>query len=362
MKLDLTTSIAGIKLQNPLMPASGPLVGDYKKMMALQDLKVGCMVGKTISIKGAIVPRPCIYSNKSSIMNAELWSEYSLEYWTKNILPNLKRDLKIPLIISIGYTKEDMKELIPALDKYADVFEVSTHYVGNDLSVIGNTVRTIKKYTEKPIFMKISPHIPEPIEFAKAVRENGASGIVAINSVGPSMKIDIQNRKVLVGNVDGMMWTSGPVIKPIALALVNKIHTAMPDFPLIGVGGVQSAEDVIEFLLAGASAVQMLSAAMLKGKTLYQKIIDDLPKALEKYNFTSISDVINTDLQKGNITYTPTYPKVNQDKCIKCGLCEKTCPYFAITVSEKVSIDLEKCFGCGLCESTCPTKAINGVL
>ncbi|MCY6354117.1 4Fe-4S binding protein [Clostridium sp. ZS2-4] len=360
--MNLSTKIAGIELKNPLLPASGPLVGDYEKMMTLAGFGLGGMVTKTISIAGAEVPRPCIIANKDSIMNAELWSEYSLEYWLEKILPDLKKDLNIPLIISVGYTKDDMEKLIPVLDPYADAFEVSTHYVGKDLSLIGETVKTIRKNTEKPVFMKVSPHMPDHVAFAKVVRENGASGVAAVNSLGPSMKIDIANRKVLVGNDKGEVWTSGPAIKPVALAIVNKIKSAMPDFTVIGVGGVASADDVVEFLLAGADAVQMLSAAMLQGKDLYEKIVNDLPKALEKYNFSSVEEVRNTKLEKGNIKFEPDHPVISEDKCVKCGLCAKVCPYFAIKMEEKVNVNTEKCFGCGLCESKCPTKAISGVL
>lgn len=360
--MDLRTNIAGILLKNPLMPASGPLVGSYEKMMAIADFGVGCMVGKTISIKGAEVPRPCIIANNNSIMNAELWSEYSLDYWVSDILPPLRRDLNMPLILSVGYTKEDMLVLIPALDKYCDAFEVSTHYVGKDLSLIGETVKTITDLTQKPVFMKISPHIPDPVAFAKVAQQNGAKGIVAINSLGPTMKIDSAKRKVLMGNQMGETWTSGPVIKPIALAVINKIKTAMPDFTIIGVGGIESAEDVVEFLLAGADAVQMLSAAMLKGKDLYEKILRDLPKILEKLDFISVEHVINTPLQKGDVKYNPSFPVADKEKCTLCGICQRVCPYFAISVTDMVQVDCSKCFGCGLCESRCPVKAITGAI
>ncbi len=360
--MKLKTTIAGISLENPLMPASGPLVGSYEKMMAIGEFGVGCMVSKTISVEGAVVPRPCILSEGKSIMNAELWSEYPMTYWVEQILPRLKRDLKTPLILSVGYTREDMEFLIPALDIYADAFEVSTHYVGKDLQSIGETVRTITGLTQKPVFMKISPHIPDPVAFAQVVRENGAKGIVAINSLGPCMKIDAASRRITAGNEQGELWTSGPVIKSLALAIVHRIKKALPDFTVIGVGGIESAEDVVEFLLAGADGVQMLSAAMLRGKDLYARIIKDLPGKLSELGFDSVEEVKRTGLANLPLRYEPRHPVIDVDKCTLCGLCEKVCPYFALQCKEQVEVSEEDCFGCGLCQTKCPSKAISGVL
>ena len=360
--MNLKTMIAGIALENPLMPASGPLVGSYEKMRAIEEFGVGCMVSKTISVEGAVVPRPCILSAGSSIMNAELWSEYPVSYWVEQILPKLKRDIKVPLILSVGYTREDMKLLIPMLEEYADAFEVSTHYVGKDLSSIGATVKTITSLTEKPVFMKISPHIPDPVAFAEVVRDNGAKGIVAINSLGPCMKIDAKNRRVTAGNEQGELWTSGPVIKPLALAIIHRIKKALPDFTVIGAGGVESAEDVVEFLLAGADGVQMLSAAMLRGKDLYARIIKSLPETLERLNFESVEAVKSAGLKEEPLRYEAKNPVIDHEKCTLCGLCEKVCPYFALECKRQVEVSIEDCFGCGLCQTKCPSKAISGVL
>lgn len=359
--MDLKTIVSGIKLDNPLMPASGPLVGDYEKIKTIADFGVGGLVTKTISSKAAEVVRPCIYAGGNFIMNAELWSEFEPEIWINDFLPKVRLGINKPLFISVGYSKEDMNYLIPLLDPYADGFEISTHYVDKDLSTIKETLLTIRKYTNKPVYMKISPHMSDPVAFAKMVIENGGNGVVAINSLGPTIKIDITSRKVLVGNKDGEVWTSGPAIKPIALALINKVKKAVPNCSIIGVGGISSAEDVIEFLLAGADAVQMLSAAMLKGKDLYEKIIKDLPQTLNKYGFNSVEEVIATKLITGEIKYTPDFPTVNYDKCTFCKLCERICPYFAIRAKDKIEIDESKCFGCGLCQSKCPKAAIRGV-
>lgn len=355
--MNLKTSFDGLTLKNPLLPASGPLVGDLKKMNYLKDQGVGGMVTKTISSKAAVVPRPCIYGGKYFVMNSELWSEHPKEYWLEEVLPDYEKSEEHPLIISVGYTKEDMAELIPLLDPYADAFEVSTHYVGKDLSVIQETVRTIRRNTHKPVYMKVSPHIPDKVAFAKAVREAGATGIAAINSLGPTLKIDLATKSILYASESGYVWTSGPAIKNLALAAVYEVKQAMPDFTVIGVGGVASAEDVIEFLLAGADGVQMLSSALLRGKDLYSKIIGDLPKALERYGFGSVEEVKAHGLSN-NVVYEPVTPTVNYDLCTQCRLCERICPYFAITFEGKITIDPDECFGCHLCISKCPVGAL----
>ena len=359
--MDLTTKFDGLALKNPLMPAAGPLVGDAEKMLWLKDQGLGALVAKTISTKDAHIPHPCIIGEgNNAIFNCELWTEYPKEKWINEFLPELvAKKGDTPLIVSVGYTKEDMEELIPVLDKFADAFEVSCHYVGTDHQKVAETVRTIRKHTKKPFYMKISPHIPDPAGFAHVIKENGANGVVAINSLGPSMVIDIEKRQMACSNDKGFVWMSGPVVKPLALATVYTIKQAEPSLTVIGVGGVASAKDVIEFLLAGASAVCMLSAPMLRGKELYAKVIADLPKELEKYGFKSVQDVINTQLTN-RVTYEHEMPEVNKDKCTHCKMCERNCPYFAIKMDANnvPTFDASKCFRCGLCASKCPVKAI----
>ncbi|MDY0024154.1 MAG: 4Fe-4S binding protein [Candidatus Izemoplasmatales bacterium] len=356
--MNLSTSFDGLKLNNPLMPAAGPLNGDLEKLRFLVDQGCGGIVTKTISKELPHIPKPCIYGDKTFIMNSELWSEISYEVWVNEILPEFTKNKDRPLIVSLGYTKEDMEFLVPKVDRFADAYEISTHYVGTDLEVIKETVRSIRRNTEKPIYMKISPHIPNPEGFARAIKEAGANGVVAINSLGPTMKIDLKEKRIIYSNDKGFVWTSGPAIKPIALATVYKIKQAEPSLTVIGVGGIKSADDVLEFLLAGASAVQMLSAALLQGKELYSKIINDLPKALEKYGFNSIEEVINHGLKK-EVVYEQSLPVLDRDKCIDCMLCQKICPYFAIDYPGVITFNPDKCFECGLCIAKCPTGAIS---
>ena len=141
------------------------------------------------------------------------------------------------------------------------------------------------------------------------------------------------------------------------------IKEAYPELSVIASGGCASAEDIVEFLLAGADAVQMLSEAMMKGRDTYGKILEDLPKVLEKYGFTSIEDVKSTKLEKKAGALEPSYPAVDAEKCTGCGICQRNCPYFAMEMRDgKPCVDVEKCFGCGLCESKCPVNAIKNVI
>jgi len=261
--MNLKTTFDGITLDNPLMPASGPLVGDFEKLSFLAYEGCGGVVTKTISSTLPHIPRPCIYGGKDYIMNSELWSEHPYSLWIDEFLPQFKQEHPTtPLIISVGYSQEDMELLIPLLDPFADAFEISTHYVGTDLSVIENTVKAIRRNTTKPVYMKISPHLPDPVGFGNAILRGGANGVVAINSLGPTLHIDLSKKAITYANESGFVWTSGPAIKNVALATVYRIKTEFPTMTIIGVGGISCADDVIEFLLAGASATQMLSSAM----------------------------------------------------------------------------------------------------
>lgn len=360
--MDITTTLAGMTLENPVLPGSGPIGGTAEKLNALSDCGLGAIVTKTITTHEPVITRPFIYGENNFIMNCEPWSEYHYRIWKEEFMPQVVERKKQPLLISLGYTEADMRILIPLFDGFADGYEISTHYVGKDLTPMAQTIKMIKNLTNKPVYMKVSPHFPDPVAFAQMVLDCGGNGIVAINSLGPSMKIDLKTRSVPIGNKEGQVWMSGPAVKPVALAFVNMVKKAVPECEIIGVGGAASAEDVLEFLLAGANAVEILSAALLYGNDIYAKIIRNLPKTLEKYRFSSVREVVETELKTGAGTLERKTPVFNGAHCVHCGLCEKVCPFFAIEdQEEKPVVDISKCMGCGLCRSRCPKNAISGV-
>ncbi|MBN2897221.1 MAG: 4Fe-4S binding protein [Clostridia bacterium] len=356
--MDLSIRLLGLTFDNPLLPASGPLVDSLDNLLYFNEHDVGGLVTKTISLDGAQVAKPCIVASRHMVHNTELWSELPHEMWVENILPNLKQDLRKPLIVSVGYTAEDLNILVPKLNPYADFFEVSTHY---NRDALKSLVTAICSSTDKPVFIKLSPHIDDYLGFVKDVVDCGASGVVAVNSLGPGVVINLEKRSVTIGIDGGKSWVSGPAIKPVALNRVMNIRKSFPDLPIIACGGVESAKDVIEFMLAGADLVQMLSAALINGRGLYDEIVEHLPKVLETYHFESMEDVRHTSLSY-EVVGGGDHPSISDDACVHCGLCVKICPERALSLQKTVIVNKMKCMRCGLCESRCPSKAISGVL
>ncbi|MGC9214697.1 4Fe-4S binding protein [Athalassotoga sp.] len=358
--MDLSIEIAGMHFANPLLPAAGPLTGDDKKMKYIASLGIGGMVTKTISTEGAKVPRPCIVATKDYVVNAELWSEYGPDRWIDEFLPGIQ-SLKMPKIVSIGYSKSQIEYLVPRLKDFGDAFEISTHYTGKDIAPIIEIAKTAIKLSKKPVFMKVSPHMPDPVEFAQSMKDVGVAGIVAVNSFGPVYYVDPKFGHPTLGSENRYGWISGPIIKPIALSIVLRIKQSV-DIPVIGVGGVRTSDDLVDFLEVGASAVGMLSSALIYGKEQYRRIVSGLEVALKKRGYASVKDAIASKIEKKPAEFTVRNPQIDTAKCTLCKMCEYVCPYFAITVTDHVEVDTNACFGCGLCQTRCPVDAISGVL
>lgn len=355
---NLKVSFCGMDFINPVMPAAGPPVRDAECILACAEGGAGGLVTKTISVKAADVPRPCMEDIKGGFLNTELWSELPPEYWIEKEYSKCKES-KLPLIISMGYSADQILELVPKVTPFADALEISTHYVGKDIQPIIDALKAAKS-TGLPVFMKISPGIPDVAGYAKRLEEEGADGFVAINSVGPCLHIDIETGLPFMGSDKGYGWLSGKAIKPIALRHVYEIASAVK-VPVIGVGGISTAEDAIEMMMAGASAVQLCTEPILNGPKVYGKVAAGMNKWLEEHGYTSVEDIIGLTIKKmkhREWRTTPIFPAVEKDICNGCGICSRSCSYSAIDLLPKAEINNDKCFGCGLCVTRCPRHAI----
>jgi dihydroorotate dehydrogenase subfamily 1 len=360
---DISINLLDLRFRNPVFTAAGPTSRDGMTLLNAAAGGVGGLVAKTVSVKPADVPRPNMAAldqgrvgSRRGILNAELWSELPLETWLEREYP-IALSSGLPLIASVGYTPEEVSIVAPQLEKAGvSAIEFSTHYVGGHVDI----AKALRDAVEIPIVAKLSPKV-DVVEVAKAL-EPHVDAIAAINTFGPCLRVNIETGRPMLGSDTGYGWMSGSSLKPIALRCVADIASNVK-IPVIGVGGVMTGEDVVEFLMAGASAVQVCTAAILEGHTIYGKIATQLDEWLDKHNYDSIEDIRGVTLphlQEGTQLESP--PVVDLEKCTKCGLCEKSCVYHAITVDKSKDlfvIDGDKCEGCGMCISVCPYYALD---
>lgn len=397
MAVDLTVEIAGLKLKNPILNAACPISRDGPAMERLAEAGIGGLVSKTIGVVAAKVPRPHMgvvnrgivdmvvptyrggqfqtRVNKIrgafyGLLNAELWTDLPPEQWFEKELPYARKvadKFGIPLIASIGYKPHELRELGPkAVKAGAEGIEFSTHYLGYDYRPVIESAKALREAVDVPIFPKLSPHIYGLTEMVKELEQVGVDGVVAINTVGPALHIDIETGRPYMGGPFGHGWLSGPAIKPIGVAIVAEI-AKNTKLPVIGVGGVTTPEDVIEYIMAGASAVQVCTSVLVEGVGVIKRLVEGVETWLKEHGYSSIEDIRGKALKY--LTKEPGWweikpPKVNEELCISCGLCEQVCDYDAVHLVGKGGkllpvVNEQKCYGCGLCTTACPTRAIH---
>lgn len=355
----LNVNILGMKFNNPIFTAAGPGAKDGDLCIEAVKGGAGGLVTKTISVDPAPVPRPCMARTNSGFLNTELWSELPKEQWIKEEYKKAK-SAGVPMIVSMGYSADQIREVAPLVKPYADAVELSTHYVGTDVTPIVEAMKAAKEALDCPVFMKMSPHT-DIQKIAKALEEAGADGLVMINSLGPCMAIDVESGYPIMGSKTGYGWLSGAPVRPVAIRNIYDAAQAV-NIPIIGVGGVTCGRDAAEMLMAGATAVEVCTEAILKGPGVYGKIAKELDEFLDSHGYKDVNEIIglaHKKMEDRRFRTEAIAPEVNQDACIKCGQCKVSCVYDAIEVGEELVIDKEKCFGCGLCVTRCPKHALS---
>lgn len=298
--VDTKVVLSNILLDNPIIPASGTF-GFGAEFAELYDINI---LG-SLSFKGTTVeerfgnPTPRIAECESGMINAVGLQNPGLRAVCEHELPNLAKIYKKPVIANIsGFSIEEYVECAKAMDKQENVgiIEVNiscpnVHGGGMSFGVspeaAAEVTRAVKAVTTKPVYIKLSPNVTDIVSIALACEEAGADGLSLINTL-LAMRIDIRTRKPILANKMGGF--SGNAIFPVALRMVYQVYEAVK-IPIIGMGGVSSAEDVIEMMLAGATAVQV-GAANLKNPYACKEIIEDLPRVMQKYKIASLSEIV----------------------------------------------------------------------
>lgn len=297
---DLKVKLCGIELSNPVIPASGTF-GYGREFAELYDINI---LG-SFSFKGTTReprfgnPAPRIAEANAGMLNSVGLQNPGVDAVISEELPNISKIYKKPVMANVsGFSVEDYVYCCEKLDKCEQIgwLEVNiscpnVHGGGMSFGTCpesaAEVVRAVKKVTTKPVIVKLTPNVTDIVSVAKAVEAAGADGISLINTM-LAMRIDLKTKKPVLANVTGGL--SGPAVFPVALRMVYQVSQAVK-IPVIGVGGVSSAEDVLEMLLAGATAVEV-GAANLVNPYACRDIIEALPAVMEKYGIEALKDII----------------------------------------------------------------------
>ncbi|MBE6809399.1 MAG: dihydroorotate dehydrogenase [Ruminococcaceae bacterium] len=293
-------TLSGIELSNPIIPASGTFGFGYE-FASLYDIN---MLG-TFSFKGTTKdarfgnPTPRIAETPNGMLNSVGLQNPGVEKVIAEELPKLKAVFNKPVMANVsGFAVEDYAYTCEMLDKEEQIgwFEVNISCpnvhggglaFGTSAKNAEAVTKAVKKVTSKPVYIKLSPNVTDITEIAKACEAAGADGVSLINTL-LGMRIDLKTKKPILANKMGGF--SGPAILPVALRMVYQVYDAVK-IPIIGMGGVSTAEDVIEMMLAGATAVQV-GAANLVEPFACKNIIENLPRVMEKYGIDNLTDII----------------------------------------------------------------------
>lgn len=298
---DLTVNLAGLTLKNPVMTASGTFGhGDvYEPFMDVSRL--GALVGKSVTLK----PRkgnhgPRIWETPSGMLNAIGLENRGIEHFEREIIPHYARYDTAIIANIAGNSPEEYRELAARVSKFGVIKAIEYNLSCPNVHAGGRVIcatpeataeftRAVRTETDLPIFGKLSPNIGDLPASARAACAAGADGVSLVNTF-LALALDWRTKKPRIHNVLGGL--SGPAIKPIALRMVWQVATAI-DKPVIGIGGISNAEDVLEFMTAGATAVEIGSANFGR-PDVTASIIDDLARLLDGEGIPAIADVIGT--------------------------------------------------------------------
>lgn len=296
----LETELCGIPLDNPIIPASGTFGYGYE-YADLYDINI---LG-TFSFKGTTKdprfgnPTPRIAECERGLINAVGLQNPGVEKVIAEELPKMRKVFHKKVMANVsGFSIEDYAYTCALLDKEEDIGWIEVNIscpnvhgggmaFGTDPTAAYEVTKAVKAVTTKPVIMKLSPNVTDIVAIAKACEKAGADGISLINTM-LGMRIDLKTRKPVIANTIGGF--SGPAIFPVALRMVYQVAHAV-DIPVVGIGGISKAEDVIEMMLAGASAVE-IGAQNLVDPWICKKIIEDLPKVMDEYNIENLKECI----------------------------------------------------------------------
>jgi dihydropyrimidine dehydrogenase (NAD+) subunit PreA len=382
-------NLAGIPMRNRVIVAAGCHGASGDDIVETSRTGVAAITTKTIVAQAAADVRPCFSSVEGGFINSVFGTTFPADQWFEKELPRA-RDAGIPIIASLaGLTPAEGADLAKkAVAAGANMVEMPTvcphmgeileaMYPGltmpppevHDVAPYVENLKAVKDAVDVPVICKFSALFhTNVVEWAVAVEEVGADAIACADAFGPALKIDIESGEPALGGPRGVGGLTGPALKPIALRMILEMAQNI-SIPLIGVGGISRAEDAIEYFMAGASYVGVVTAAHLRGTKTFPRIIEGIDRWINTHNYDGVEDIFGLTLKKIEARRTsqrvaittPQPPVIDFDLCTGCKRCEVSCVYDAIHVLEdkKAHVDISKCYGCGLCRDMCNYHAVH---
>ncbi len=355
-EIDLSVKVAGISMKNPLVLSEGPLTANARLIQRAAEHHIGAITTKSIQEKDSRSENPYMIAAGRGLINAD-WTATDLDGW----LPELdKIHIPMPLFVNIGTNKcppSKAAEFAAVLQQHGASIVTFSDYEPENLV---EAVRCARKQVSIPLMVKIPPFVKNIGDLCKRLEDAGVSMIAAMDAVGPAMDIDVENREAILGCDGSFGYLSAAPIFPLTLAYIAEIAQSV-SVPVLGVGGVSSAEDVVKMIMVGATCVGMVGTPILKGLSVFDKVEADLSEWMEKHGVHSL-DEIRGCAKKSLHRVAPKSlrAEVNLEKCVGCGLCEKSCYAGALSHGndKKVIVDDTYCTGCGVCQSVCNARAI----
>ena len=378
---NLEVDYCGVKYRNPLILASATPGWDGEGMRRAAEAGIGGVIPKTIGPKVDWAAHPRNgrifmhrYNNKPiGQINLELFTTMTRDEW-------VTRELKIAksggatMHISILAMPDpaDTAALVEEMQStgLVDLFELNVScpmpkgtvgmHIGKDPELIYKQVKAAVAVSDVPFTVKLTPNVTDNIATAQAAKEAGAKGITISNSIRSFAGVDIETGKPYLRGFGGY---TGPAIHPIIMRQVAEVAKAV-DIPISAVGGVNSFREVVEFIMLGATTVQLCTAVMWNGYGAIAKIVKDLNAWMDKKGYKSFDEIRGIALDsittvEALAELPPKFAHVDTSKCTGCGLCQRICMYRAFSEKDgKRQADRNRCDGCGVCAQFCPVKAI----
>lgn len=390
---DLSIEFCGVKCENPFFLSSSPVGNCYEMCAKCFDIGWGGVVFKTIGFfrPNEVSPRFTNLRKESTsfvgFKNMEQIAEHSLED-NLDALRRLKQNYPTKIVVAsiMGQNEQEWEDLAKLVTETGcDMIEcnfscpqMTSHDMGSD---VGQNPELVKKYckavrrgTDLPILAKMTPNIGDMSVPAIASIEGGADALATINTIKSITEIDFDKMAALpvINGKSSVSGYSGKAVKPIALRFIYELakNDKLKNIPISGIGGIETWEDALEFILLGSSNLQITTAVMQYGYRIVEDMISGISHFMEERGFDRLEDMVGLaiknvipaeDLDRGYIVY----PKFDEESCVGCGRCYISCYDGAHQAIEwdkdnrKPLLNKDKCVGCHLCANVCPTQSIS---